>query len=77
MARVRCYAGTSYPERPVAFVWNGRWLDVTRLIAQARTPEGMVFDVLAADGQGYRLNWVEASDRWSVNHRVISGVVYD
>ena len=77
MANVRSYAGVSYPERPVAFEWEGRWLEVAELLRQARTPEGLVFDVLAADGQGYRLNWVEASDRWSVNHRVISGVVYD
>ena len=77
MARVRCFAGVSYPERPVAFEWKGAWLDVTRVIAQARTPEGMVFDVLAADGQGYRLNWVEAPDRWSVNHRVSLGAIHD
>jgi hypothetical protein len=77
ITRVRCYAGTSYPERPVAFEWEGRWLDVARAIAQSRTPEGMVFDVLAADGQRYRLNWVEACDRWSVNHRVNPGAFHD
>jgi len=66
MARVRCFAGVSYPERPVAFEWKGAWLDVTRVIAQAHTPEGMVFDVLAQDGRRYRLMWLEASDNWSV-----------
>jgi hypothetical protein len=65
---VHCYAGTSYPERPVAFEWEGRWLDVTRIIAQARSPAGLEFDLLAEDGQRYRLKWAEISDVWSIEH---------
>jgi hypothetical protein len=63
---VHCYAGTSYPERPVAFEWEGCWLDVTRVIAQARSPAGLEFDLLAEDGQRYRLKWAEISDVWSI-----------
>ena len=67
MSRVHCYAGASYPVRPVAFEWEGRWLDVTRVIAQARTLFGLVFDVLAEDGRRYRPKWIESHDRWSVD----------
>ena len=66
MPRVRCYAGTSYPERPLAFEWEGVWRDVVAVVRSARSPEGMVFDVLSQDGRRYRLMWFEASDNWSV-----------
>jgi hypothetical protein len=66
MANVRCYAGASYPERPVAFEWKERWLEVDELIRQARTPGGLVFDVLAEDGRGYRLAWNAGTDEWVV-----------
>jgi len=66
MNRVRCYAGASYPERPAAFEWEGRWLEVAEVLWQARTPEGLVFDVLAKDGRRYRLAWDEARDEWIV-----------
>jgi hypothetical protein len=66
MANVRCYSGVSYPERPVAFEWEGRWLEVAELLWQARTPQGLVFDVSAEDGQSYRLEWAQAADEWTV-----------
>jgi hypothetical protein len=66
MANVRCYAGASYPERPVAFEWEGRWLDVIEVRRQARTPEGLAFDVLAEDDQWYHLEWTQAVDEWTV-----------
>lgn len=66
MTRVRCYAGTSHPERPVAFEWEGGWLEVAEVLRQARTPEGLFFRVLAEDGQRYELAWMETDDAWSV-----------
>ena len=66
MANVRCYAGASYPERPVAFEWAGQWLDVAEVLRQARTPEGLVFDVLVEDGRRYRLEWDANEDHWSI-----------
>ncbi len=69
MTHVRCYAGASYPERPTAFEWEGHWLDVAELLRQARTPEGLLFDVRAGDHRRYRLKWAEASDNWSVEMR--------
>ena len=66
VTRVRCYAGASYPERPVAFEWEGAWLEVTELLWQARTPQGLVFRVLARNDQRYELAWMEIDDSWSV-----------
>ncbi len=75
MANVRCYAGVSYPERPVAFEWEGRWLEVIDVRQQARTPEGLVFDVVAEDSRRYRLEWTQAAEEWTV--RVCSGKMDD
>jgi len=66
MAHVRCYAGASYPERPVAFEWEGRWLEVAEVLWSARMLEGMLFDIVTGDGQKYRLKWREAEDFWLV-----------
>ncbi len=66
MTRVRCYAGTRYPERPTALEWEGRWLDVTAILRQNHSPQGLIFEVLAADHQRYRLTWHEADDHWSI-----------
>ena len=66
MTRVRCYAGTRYPERPTAFEWEGRWLEVIEVLWQTRTPQGVSFDVLAGDRRRYRLEWAEFQDDWSV-----------
>jgi len=65
MSKVRCYAGTSYPERPLAFEWGGGWLDVVEVLRQERTPMGLIFRVLAEDGRRYRLAWDEAGDEWT------------
>ena len=66
MSGVRCYAGASYPERPVAFEWEGRWLDVIEVQREAHTPHGLVFDVVAEDGRRYRLDWNANEDSWSI-----------
>jgi hypothetical protein len=64
--RVHCYAGASYPERPLAFEQEGVWLEIVEVLRQARTPEGLVFDVATLDRR-YRLEWNEAQDHWAVN----------
>jgi hypothetical protein len=66
MTRVRCYAGASYPERPVAFEWEDRWVDVAEVLWSARTPEGLVFDVQTNDRRQYRLKWNQVTEKWIV-----------
>lgn len=64
LTNVRCYAGTRYPERPMAFQWEGRWLNVARVEREVRTSEGLRFDVVAEPSQRYRLSWIEQRDVW-------------
>jgi len=45
---------------------EGNWLSVVEILSQARTLDGMQFDVLANDRRRYRLEWAEAQDTWSV-----------
>jgi hypothetical protein len=66
MSQVRCYAGTRYPERPLAFEHRGHWLEVAEILREERTPHGLTFHVLAMDGQRYRLAWDESGDAWSI-----------
>jgi hypothetical protein len=66
MADVRCYAGAGYPERPLAFEWEGRWQEVIELLRRAHTPDGLMFDVLAEDGRRYRLAWDARTDEWAI-----------
>ena len=69
MSRVRCYAGMSYPERPIAFEWQGVWLEVVDVLRSVRTLEGMTFDIVTGDNQKYRLEWREVGDFWLVSAR--------
>lgn len=73
MTRVRCYAGTHSPERPVAFEWEGAWLNVAEVVRQARTPETLVFWVLAENDVCYRLSWQVAADEWIVEKQLQMG----
>ena len=63
---VRCYAGTSYPERPRAFLYRERWLAVAEVARRERTPGGLRFWVRVADGRRFRLSYEEATDAWDV-----------
>jgi len=63
---VECYAGTRYPERPRAFVYQGERLAVTVIERQERTPDGLRFRVRASDGGRYLLAYDERCDVWDV-----------
>ncbi len=67
LANVRCYAGTRYPERPVALQWKGHWLNVTQVERQVYTPTEFIFWVQAENGVCYRLSWQLATDEWIIN----------
>ena len=69
---VECYAGHRYPERPLAFMWQGERLAVTQVERQWRTPTGLSFLVRAAgDGGRFVLTYTEppaeaGGDSWDV-----------
>ncbi|WP_376791764.1 hypothetical protein [Thermoflexus sp.] len=66
MARVRCYAGSTYPERPESFEWEGTEKSVTEILRRWRTPETLGFRVRTIDGMTFDLIYDLHLDRWTV-----------
>jgi hypothetical protein len=67
--RVECYSGSEYPERPVAFYWQGqRWV-VKQVLSKAYTPEGSSFRVLIENGQEFILSYNQQLDSWKIAPR--------
>jgi hypothetical protein len=62
---VGCYAGTSYPERPLWVERDGARVDVDEVIAQWREEERIGFRVRLADGTHLLLYYVPELDLWS------------
>jgi len=64
---VDCYAGAYYPERPRAFVWRDERFEVTRIERQWRSPRGLAFRVLTADGRRFLLEYAETIAQWRIS----------
>jgi hypothetical protein len=64
--RVECYAGQTYPERPLALWWQGRRLAVTGVRSEARLPEGRRFLVETVDERVFELTYLALRDEWQV-----------
>jgi hypothetical protein len=65
-AKVTCYSGAQYAERPTAFETAGEALEVVEVERRWREPAGVRFIVRASDGRRYRLSYHEETDQWSV-----------
>jgi hypothetical protein len=63
---VECYSGNQYPERPVAFQWQGDRLEVERVEAEWRIPDGKRFRVRTEGGQLFDLFYREMYDEWQI-----------
>jgi hypothetical protein len=50
MNKVECYAGSTYPEKPRAIIWEGQTYQVQEVINQVREPESLLFLVLCSPG---------------------------
>lgn len=61
---VECYAGYAYPERPTAFVWQGKKRHIDRVLRQWYTPAGLAFRVLTTEGAQLTLLYDQAQDSW-------------
>ncbi|HXF69809.1 MAG TPA: hypothetical protein VNK89_08375 [Thermoflexus sp.] len=66
MANVRCYAGSTYPERPESFEWEGTEKSVREILRRWRTPEALGFRVRTIDGMTFDLIYDLRWDRWTV-----------
>jgi len=67
---VECYAGCRYPERPRAFVWEGKRMTVAEVERQWRTPDGLAFCVCTTGGCRFTLAYDETAHAWQVQPRV-------
>jgi hypothetical protein len=64
--RVECYAGYAYPQRPLAFWWQGQRLEVITVRSEARLPDGKRFLVETTNEQVFEINYNEIRDTWTV-----------
>ncbi len=65
-ATVWCRSESRYAERPIAFLWEGQQRRVVQVLAQWRDPHGVGFQILADDGNAYRLHYHQPSAVWEV-----------
>ncbi|MCS6962602.1 hypothetical protein [Thermoflexus sp.] len=70
MAQVRCYAGSTYPERPESLEWEGTEKSVAEILHRWRTPETLGFRVRTIDGMTFDLIYDLRSDQWTVIPRM-------
>jgi hypothetical protein len=66
---VECRSETEYAGRPTAYTVEGERLEITRLLAEWRTPQGKCFRVQAQNGQVFELCYSEVDDAWSLLQR--------
>jgi hypothetical protein len=63
---VQSYAGTRYPERPRAFLWEGERLEIVEVESRHCTPCGLWFRARVSDGRCFSLFYDQALDAWDV-----------
>lgn len=67
IARVECYSGPAYADRPIALMWEGVRLEIGAILSSWRTPSGKVFLVRTTDEQAFQLAYDESADQWSIS----------
>ncbi len=63
---VECHSGYTYPDRPVAFTWQGRCYEIETVEAEWRSPEGKYFHVRTQGGLVFDLLYRELYDGWQI-----------
>lgn len=63
---VECHSEFEYPERPVAFTWQGERIHIDEIVAQWRTPNGKRFRVSCEDGRAFEIVFTEDTDQWDI-----------
>jgi hypothetical protein len=64
---VECHSGFAYGERPIAFQWEGRRVEVAEVEASWRIPGGRRFRVRTRDGRVFELFYGELYDEWRIH----------
>lgn len=64
---VECYAGSTYPEQPRAFHWEGQRFLVGEILQRRREPHGIGFLVRCTpDGELFELFYQTEEDQWQI-----------
>lgn len=67
---VECYAGSTYPEKPRAFYWEGRRYEVQAILDQRREPDGVGFLVRCSpEGNLFDLFYIISKDQWKIQSK--------
>jgi hypothetical protein len=65
--QVACYAGSSYPEAPHAFDWEGQRYTVVKILERRREPHGIGFLIHCIPGdQLFDLFYLLETDEWQI-----------
>jgi hypothetical protein len=66
-SRVNCYAGSSYPEHPRSFTWEGRLYEVKEMIHRRREPHGVDFIVRCVQDEAlFELFYTFEDQTWHI-----------
>lgn len=67
---VACYAGSTYPEKPRAVVWEEQEYEVNEIRQRWKTPEGVGFLVQCSPGQTiFNLFYFTTENRWRIQRQ--------
>ena len=66
MDTVECRSDSTFAERPLSIVWQGKRYEVAEIIARWRGPAEKGFRVKTADGQAFEITYREVPDEWVV-----------
>jgi len=63
---VECRSDFAYAQRPIAFVWQGRRIEVQQVLNSWRSPSGISFTVLTEEQSVFTLTYLDSDDHWSI-----------
>jgi hypothetical protein len=64
--RVECRSDHAYIGYPIAFFWQDKRLEVTKIISENHNPAGYSFTVLSEEYGCFKLLYDVDTDHWSV-----------
>jgi hypothetical protein len=64
---VECHAGSSYPERPIAFWWQAQRHEVEECLSGWHSPGQRGFSVRTKTGDSFLLVYDEGSNDWRIS----------
>jgi hypothetical protein len=64
---VRCYSGSSFAERPQAFIWQGQEYSVEKILSTALTPDRKKFTVRTESSEIFLLEYILDKNQWFIS----------